>query len=408
MKRATKLTNPLRKIAVALLAVIMAAALALPWGAAIAPVNASGSSLGVSLVPSAAWADDSDDSDSSDEDRPLTAYELQQKTEEAQAEYADARTAADEAAKQVEDHEARIKEIEEQIPEQQKRSGKATRELYKFQQQGVGLLNMLLGAGSFQDFVNQIEYITRITDENYAEINRLFDMKRELSDTREQLKQARDDADARVDEARTAMEVAQEAQAEAQRRVEEEARIAAEAALTAAELATNPRDNDATSGGTSGGGSSNPGAESGGSGGNSGGDSGNSGGNPIYGGGETGDEAAFINNWAPRIDAYLAGSPMAGQGYTFAKAAYTYNVDPRFSPAIACTESGKGRQCFLPYNAWGWGSVSWSSWEEAINGHVRGLSRGYGYTISIEGAKMYCPPNWEHWYNTTLSQMNLI
>ncbi|MDR2716373.1 MAG: hypothetical protein LBB46_06480, partial [Coriobacteriaceae bacterium] len=81
-------------------------------------------------------------------------------------------------------------------------------------------------------------------------------------------------------------------------------------------------------------------------------------------------------------------------------------VDPRFSPAISNTESTKGRYCFKPHNAWGWGSVSWGSWEEAINAHVRGLANGYGGAISIAGAKKYCPPNWEHWYNATLNEMN--
>jgi len=26
----------------------------------------------------------------------------------------------------------------------------------------------------------------------------------------------------------------------------------------------------------------------------------------------------------------------------------------------------------------------------------------------VEAAKKYCPPNWEHWYNATLAQMNMI
>ena len=120
------------------------------------------------------------------------------------------------------------------------------------------------------------------------------------------------------------------------------------------------------------------------------------------------DKETFVSQWAGRIDAYLAGSPLAGQGATFASAAWDYGVDPRWSPAISNTESSKGLYCFQSHNAWGWGSYSWSSWEEAIDAHVRGLARGYGYTISVEAAKKYCPPNWEHWYNATLAQMNMI
>lgn len=117
---------------------------------------------------------------------------------------------------------------------------------------------------------------------------------------------------------------------------------------------------------------------------------------------------AFIAEWTARIDAYLAGTPLAGTGSIFATAAWENGVDPRFSPAISNTESGNGAHCFLPYNAWGWGDSSWSSWEEAINAHVSGLARVYGYSLTYAAAQKYCPPNYDHWFNNTLSQMKLI
>ena len=117
---------------------------------------------------------------------------------------------------------------------------------------------------------------------------------------------------------------------------------------------------------------------------------------------------AFVAEWTQRIDAYLAGSPLAGQGVVFAAAAWSNGIDPRWSPAISNTESSKGAVCFLPYNAWGWGQSGFSGWEEAINTHVAGLAKGYGYTISMAYAQKYCPPNSVHWFNTTLSQMRMI
>jgi hypothetical protein len=118
---------------------------------------------------------------------------------------------------------------------------------------------------------------------------------------------------------------------------------------------------------------------------------------------------AFVNTWAARIDAYLAGSPLEGQGATFAEAAWTYGIDPRVSPAISNTESSKGRVCFLWHNAWGWGQSSWSSWEEAIDAHVSGLVKGgYGPMITYAGAQRYCPPNYDNWYRNTTQQMALI
>lgn len=117
---------------------------------------------------------------------------------------------------------------------------------------------------------------------------------------------------------------------------------------------------------------------------------------------------AFITEWTSRINNYLAGSPLAGYGSAFAEAAWNNGVDPRWSPAISNTESSKGAVCFKPYNAWGWGSSSWSSWEEAINAHVAGLASGYGYSITVANAQKYCPPTYMDWYTKTISQMQMI
>lgn len=117
---------------------------------------------------------------------------------------------------------------------------------------------------------------------------------------------------------------------------------------------------------------------------------------------------AFITEWSTRIDKYLKGTPLEGYGVTFATAAWENGIDPRWSPAISNTESGNGSHCFLPHNAWGWGNDSWPDWETAINAHVSGLAKGYGYSLTFDAAKKYCPPNCVHWYNNTLGQMGLI
>lgn len=118
---------------------------------------------------------------------------------------------------------------------------------------------------------------------------------------------------------------------------------------------------------------------------------------------------AFIAEWTGRIDAYLEGSPLSGYGEVFARAAWNNGVDPRWSPAIANTESSKGACCFRPFNAWGWmGLSSWDSWESAINAHVEGLATKYGYSISIQAARKYCPPTYMDWYTKTVNQMMLI
>lgn len=350
--------------------------------------------------------------------------EFQLEVERTAAEYEQAVANVDEASRKLDENRARIAELEEAIPAQESRSGAAAREQYKLQQQGSGVIDLLLSADSFYDFIVSFEYVNRISEANLAEMNRLTEMKAELDEAQSALKLAKREADANVEAAGSALAAAQEARAEAQRRAQEEAQRQAEAAAAAAaaeaaaqaeahaaeeeEPDTQSDENQDVE--------AEPGAASAAS-----ADEDADGAEPEGAGEDTAatapsndgadwsaDQAAFVDEWAARIDAYLAGSPMAGQGRTFAVAAWAYGVDPRWSPAIACIESSKGAACFNPHNAWGWGSSSWGSWEEAIDEHVRGLARGYGYTISIEAAQKYCPPNWQKWYENTSAQMNLI
>ena len=344
-----------------------------------------------------------DEEESSDGDLTMTAYELQMEIEERQAAYAEARAEADEASAAIEADQKRIDDLEREIPKQQERSAAAARDLYKFQQQSVGIVDLLLSAGSFQDFISELEYVNKISDANVAEMNRLALLKQEIVDTQNGMKEKRAEADARAEDARVAMMAAQEAQAEVQRRIEEEARMQAQIAAQAEAMAAEERANDSGEPATPESGTvEEPAAETPADTGGAGGDSDA----PSQNASSSGD--ATLDEWTARIDAYLAGSPLAGQGATFAKAALEYGVDPRLSPAISYTESGKGQYCFKSHNAWGWGSASWNTWEEAIYDHVAGLANGYGGQLSIEGAKKYCPPNWKAWYDRTLAQMNLI
>lgn len=108
---------------------------------------------------------------------------------------------------------------------------------------------------------------------------------------------------------------------------------------------------------------------------------------------------AEISAWGRRIDAYLEGSELAGHGRLFAECAARYQVDPRLSPAISTIESGKGSVCVASHNAWGWGGpgnwASWSSWEEAIEGHVSGLASGGYASMGAEECARYC--DWGYW-----------
>ena len=346
-----------------------------------------------------------------DIDTDPTPDELQLEIERTAAELEAAETHVSEIEASLEQNSARLAELEVQLPLQQERSNAAARELYKVQQQSVGILEILLGSESLPDFLSNIEYVAHVTDTNIQEIKRLNEMQKELAETQAALEQARTDAVQSKVAAETALVEAQEARAEAQRKAEEEARRQAEqaAAAAAAQAKANTGQSSAAAqqtGSESAEAVETPSSEEIAEATREASDAAAAA--TSDGADWSTDKATFVSEWAGRIDAYLAGSPLSGQGATFASAAWDFGVDPRWSPAISCVESSKGAACFLPCNAWGWGSISWDSWEEAIYDHVQGLARGYGYTVTRDAAAKYCPPNADHWYERCVEEMSLI
>lgn len=344
------------------------------------------------------------------EDIEARITEAQRQIEESAAAYDDAVARIAELEEQTAANETRIQEIERELPEQQERSDEALRALYKMNREGYSLMDMVLSSQSVAEFISCVDYLARFQDRNMEAINKLSSLENELEDTRASLAAATEEAQQKEQEASESLAVAKAAREQAQKEAQEQARRereaieaakrAAEQAAAekaAAEQAQKKQDEAAAT-------QDEQQAEA---------DDAAAAEQPSEAPSDDGanwgdDKAAFVDQWAPRIDAYLAGSPMAGTGSIFASAAWDYGVDPRWSPAISAVESSKGAACFKPHNAWGWGSSSWGSWEEAINAHVAGLARGYGYTLSESAARKYCPPNWQHWYSQCAAEMNSI
>lgn len=81
-----------------------------------------------------------------------------------------------------------------------------------------------------------------------------------------------------------------------------------------------------------------------------------------------------------RLETYLKNrhSPMAPHADLIVSESDKYGVDYKLVVAIAYHESGLGRKCWAPHNAWGWmTSDRWDSWEEGITKYIRGLYNGY-------------------------------
>lgn len=354
------------------------------------------------VAPPAAWA--------VTEETEAKISDAQRRIEESAAAYDTAVARIAELEQQVADNEQRIAELTEELPAQQERSDDAFTVLYKMNREGNSLINMVLASESIVDFLTRVDYLMRYQDRNLETIRTLKAMQQELVDTQASLDAALTEAEEQERQAETSLAEAQQAREQAQREAQEEARRereaqeaarkaaeeAAAAAQRAAEEAAREQETADSENDEQPEIEAPPAEEVPST-------------NPSDDGADwSNDKASFVAQWAPRINGYLAGSPMAGTGEVFAEAAWDYGVDPRWSPAISAVESSKGAACFKPHNAWGWGSASWGSWDEAIRAHVSGLARGYGYTLSESAAKKYCPPNWQHWYNRCAEEMNMI
>lgn len=314
------------------------------------------------------------------------AAQLSARVEQFSAQYQQARKEVDSLQTKIDENGDRIAKLEAELPELKARAGACIRALYKFHESNVGLVDLLLSSDSFYDFMASIQYLESIQQHNTSVIEQLMTTQQELEETRDELMHEKRESDKRLVEAERALAEAEAAREEARRLAAEkaareaaEAEAALEAARAAATSATNATFVTSSGNETQISIGTNPGQAS-----------------------ITPNE---IDAWAGRIDAYLAGSPLAGHGRTFAEAALTSGVDPRWSPSISCIESSKGRYCFKPYNAWGWGQSVWPDWDTAIRAHVSGLASGYGYSITVSAAKKYCPPNWAFWYSGVSAEM---
>ena len=339
---------------------------------------------------------------------------VQQQIQQGNQDYEEATKRVEELQGQIDENQERIDEIEGKLPEQRELAENSVRTLYKMQQGSGGLVELLLGADDFYDLLSTIQYLDVIQAKNTDALNELVAMENELTQARialdaqqqeaEEEEQRAEDALAEAEEARGELEAkiaAQAAAEEAQRRAALEAaqRALEEAQKAAAEAEQKAAETEGSQTETT---VENPTFTT---------ESGSEAPVEVPESPDAGnvdwssDKQAFVSEWSARIDAYLAGSPLAGQGATFAEAAWEFGVDPRFSPAISTVESSTGRVCFRPHNAWGWGSSSWGSWEEAIWAHVAGLASGYGGQLTYAGAQKYCPPNADVWYASVLANM---
>ena len=342
---------------------------------------------------------------------PYTAYaesleDLQANIEKSNNDYNNATNQVADLQQKIQDNEARIKEIENQLPEQRSRAAESIRAMYRMQQGSMGIIDLLLSADSFNDLIAVVQYLEIIPSRNADTINNLVNLSNELDATKKDLNAQMAEAEKQKQAASDALQEAIDARNALQKQMEEQRaaeKAQEEAAIAEAQKKAQESNNTFTN---ASGQQTDYVAPSDNSSDNSSDSSHSS--NPSNSVDWSDGKSAFVSKWSGRIDAYLSGSPLAGYGSTFAEAAWEYGVDPRFSPAISAVESTKGAYCFRPHNAWGWGSSSWGSWEEAIWAHVAGLASGYDGYLTYSGAAKYNPANPNGWYSAVQANMNQI
>ena len=111
-----------------------------------------------------------------------------------------------------------------------------------------------------------------------------------------------------------------------------------------------------------------------------------------------------------RITAFYArwDAPLASKAEYILDISEKYGLDWRLIPAISIVESTGGRYCFRSYNAFCWGRMSFSSFEQAIETVARGLSTGYRTDNPYTIAYKYNPVTPESWGSKVSGLMSQI
>lgn len=306
-----------------------------------------------------------------------SSQELQRQADELMADVREKVAAYNDALSRAEDLQARVAQTEEDIsriegdlPARRERAARSIKSLYRMSQDDSGLVALILCSDDFESLVTSLRYLDSVAAYNTEQVQALVTARDDLETAKATLEAQRQQAQ---QEAQAASQALGEAQAAAERaqaaadaaRALEAARVGSGGFTSAASSEEAIATTDAL-------------AEEAG----------------VAVAGDDSDDAqgreAFVEKWAPRIDAYLAGRPLQGQGRAFAEAAFDQCLDPRWSPATSMVESGGGAACFASYNAYGWlARGGFSSWEEGVREHAAYLRGTYGTSPTPAAAGLY-------------------
>lgn len=337
----------------------------------VAATTAFAVALGSLSLPAVALAEPT-----SSQELQATADELMAEVRERVKAYNEAQAKVADLEGQISKSEADIADIQARLPQERASAARSIKNLYRMSQDDAGLVGLILCSEDFESFVANITYLDAVTDYQSERVQALVRSEQDLETAKATLEVQRQQAAEEQAQADEALSAAQEAAERAQEaadaaRTAEEAQAAAATALSGGGFtqAASPEEAISVTNALA--------AQAG-----------------IAVRDDvpaTGDDRdAFVDAWAPRIDAYLAGRPLAGQGRAFAEAAWDAGIDPRWSAATSMIESGGGAACFAAYNAYGWlARGGFSSWEEGVRAHATYLRGTYGTSFTPAAAALY-------------------
>ncbi len=185
--------------------------------------------------------------------RATSLSELQASIDESNGAYNTAVAHANELQEQIDANEARLAQIEEELPAKKDAAGKSLRVSYKMQAGSGDLIQLLLSSEDFNEVISTLQYLEKITSHNNAAVEDLAQATDELEQVQSALASQKAQVDSEVQSALASLTEANDArdQYEAQIAAQQAAQVRQAAAQQQAPTQQQAAEQQGASGGDS-------------------------------------------------------------------------------------------------------------------------------------------------------------
>lgn len=185
--------------------------------------------------------------------RATSLSELQASIDESNGAYNTAVAHANELQEQIDANEARLAQIEEELPAKKDAAAKSLRVSYKMQAGSGDLIQLLLSSEDFNEVISTLQYLEKITSHNNAAVEDLAQATDELEQVQSALASQKAQVDSEVQSALASLTEANDArdQYEAQMAAQQAAQVRQAAAQQQAPTQQQAAEQQGTSGGDS-------------------------------------------------------------------------------------------------------------------------------------------------------------